>query len=90
MDKKESNVLDGFSFQFTGTLSRQREFYTKLVMDNGGEILGVSSRLTYLVAASTNSASTKMQRAIRYGVNVIDEAKFVELLESKGISVKET
>jgi len=87
IDEKAGSLLEDLSFQFTGTLSKQRDYYEKIIIDNGGQILSVSNNLDYLVAASTNSASTKMQRAIKLGIKVIDEEKFLKILKSKGVEV---
>lgn len=76
-------VLQGKSFCFTGSLSRPRKEYEALVEKNGGTLLpGVTKELSYLVMSDPTSASTKAEKARKYGTQCIDEAAFLALLET--------
>lgn len=71
-------ILKGKSFCFTGTMSRPRKELEALVVSLGGTVESqVKKTLTYLVSSETGT--TKMQAAEKYGVNVITEEQFNEL-----------
>jgi DNA ligase (NAD+) len=74
--------LSGKSFCFTGALPRPRKEYEDLVISNGGTVLsGVTKELGYLVMSAPNSASTKAEKARKYGTKCIDAAAFMALVE---------
>lgn len=82
-DKVDSSLqfLSGISFCFTGSLETMgRTEAEKLVKKYGGDIKGVSKKLTYLVTNDVNSGSSKNEKARELGVKVIDEVKFLEIL----------
>jgi DNA ligase (NAD+) len=72
--------LNGKSFVFTGTLDRiTRPEAEELVRSLGGKAAGsVSSKTDYLVAGE--AAGSKLDKARRLKVQVIDEAAFFDLL----------
>jgi DNA ligase (NAD+) len=72
--------LNGKSFVFTGTLDRiTRTEAEELVRSLGGKAAGsVSSKTDYLVAGE--AAGSKLDKARRLKVQVIDEAGFFDLL----------
>jgi DNA ligase (NAD+) len=74
--------LSGKSFCFTGSLSRPRKEYEGLVEKNGGTLLsGVTKELNYLVMSDPTSASTKAEKARKYGTECINEEAFLALIE---------
>ncbi|MBX3221001.1 MAG: NAD-dependent DNA ligase LigA [Labilithrix sp.] len=76
-------VLSGKSFCFTGALPRPRKEYEALVEEHGGTVLsGVTKDLTYLVMSDPGSASTKAEKARKYGVQCIDAAGFMALIDA--------
>ncbi|MBX3200515.1 MAG: NAD-dependent DNA ligase LigA [Labilithrix sp.] len=76
-------ALSGKSFCFTGTLPRPRKEYEELVVKHGGTVLsGVTKDLGYLVMSDPTSASTKAEKARKYGTQCIDAAAFMELIEA--------
>ena len=75
--------LEGKTVCITGELSRPRKAIEKLVMDAGGSPKGTVSKTTsYLVTNDPTTTSSKMRKAKKYGVPVIDEAGLVEMVGS--------
>lgn len=73
--------LSGKSFCFTGELSMKRADAEKLVKDAGGSIKSsVTKDLSYLVTNDTTSGSSKNKKAASFGIPVIDEKQFMELI----------
>jgi DNA ligase (NAD+) len=91
---KENKVMEskgnlgGMSFCFTGAvqaLDESGERYKRgtlesLVKENGGEVKSVSSGLTYLVQADPSSTSSKSEKAKKFGVKIISDIKFLEMI----------
>lgn len=74
-------ALAGVSICITGALSCSKSDYQKRIEAAGGTFeSSVGKGLTYLVAEDPNSGSSKLQKATKLGVQVIDEAKLQELL----------
>ncbi|MEZ5009219.1 MAG: NAD-dependent DNA ligase LigA [Chitinophagales bacterium] len=76
-----SNVLEGKTFLFTGTLTKfSRDKAKVLVEENGGKnISAVSSKLNYLVAGE--KAGSKLTKAQKLGtVEIISEDDFLEMI----------
>ncbi|MDE3069645.1 MAG: NAD-dependent DNA ligase LigA, partial [Acidobacteriota bacterium] len=72
--------LDGSSLVLTGTLPElTREEATELIRAAGGRVVStVSAKTDYVVAGA--SPGSKLEKAQRLGVEVIDEARLLELL----------
>lgn len=76
--------LSGVSCVLTGTLSRPRPEYAKLIELAGGTVQSaVSSKTRYLIAGA-NVGAAKTGKAARLGVEVIDETRLLELLGDEG------
>lgn len=74
--------LAGAGCVLTGTLSRPRTEYAKMIELAGGIVQGaVTSRTKYLIAGA-NVGATKTEKARALGTEVIDEARLLELLGS--------
>ena len=72
--------LAGLTFVLTGTLEDfSREAATAEIVARGGKVTGTVSKKTSYVLAG-ESPGTKLAKAEQLGVEVIDEAKFRELL----------
>lgn len=76
--------LAGLSFCFTGELvTMKRLDAEKIVRDNGGSAKSsVTKDLSYLVTNDTSSGSSKNEKAKKFGVKVISEKEFLELVKS--------
>jgi DNA ligase (NAD+) len=74
-----SDKFDGTTWVLTGTLSQPREEVAEIIRANGGKVSGsVSAKTTYLLAG--DEAGSKLDKAAKLGVKVIDEAGFREML----------
>ena len=72
--------LVGAGCVLTGTLSRPRGEYAKLIEQAGGIVQSaVTSRTRYLIAGA-NTGATKTEKARKLGTEVIDEQRLKELL----------
>lgn len=76
-----SGVLKGKSFCFTGKLTKSRSYYENLVKENGGVLSSVKKGLDYLVVGE--KAGSKLEKAKKLNVNIINESEFMKLLENK-------
>ncbi|HVP06523.1 MAG TPA: NAD-dependent DNA ligase LigA, partial [Candidatus Acidoferrum sp.] len=72
--------LVGKTFVITGTLSRPRDHFKKLVEQNGGKVSGsVSKQTDYLLCGA--DPGSKLEKARKLGVEVIDETAFEKLIK---------
>lgn len=78
---QSSNILNGKSFCFTGKSCKPRSELEKLVVENGGKVVGVSKNLSYLVTDDTDSGSSKNVKAKSLGIKVITSCQFLKLLD---------
>lgn len=77
---KTDGPLAGVGCVLTGTLSRPRGEYAKLIEQAGGIVQSaVTSKTRYLVAGA-NVGATKTEKARKLGTEVIDETRLLELL----------
>jgi len=77
--KTASGGLNGKTFVITGTLSRPRNHFKNLIEQQGGKVSGsVSSRTDYLLCGI--DAGSKLDKARKLGIDIIDEDKLDELL----------
>ena len=73
-------VLEGKTFVFTGRISMPREEAKSIVERFGGRVASsVSKRTDYVVAGE--EAGSKLERAEKLGVKVIDEEEFREMVK---------
>ncbi|HEY7105859.1 MAG TPA: NAD-dependent DNA ligase LigA [Acidimicrobiia bacterium] len=76
----EQQTLAGLTFVITGTLDGfSRDEATAEIVARGGKVTGSVSKKTHFVLAG-ESPGTKLAKAEQLGVDVIDEARFRELL----------
>lgn len=76
--------LAGQTFVLTGTLpDLTREEATQRILAQGGKVTGsVSKKTSYVVAG--DSPGSKLEKAERFGVTVLDEAGLLQLLDGSG------
>jgi DNA ligase (NAD+) len=79
-ETKESKIT-GKSFVLTGTLSVKREEATEIIEKNGGKVVSSVSKNTDFVLAG-ESAGSKLDKAVKLGVKIINEEEFVNLVNS--------
>ena len=77
----QSGIFDSMTVVVTGTLSAMgRKEAEEAILQRGGKAAGSVSRKTSLVVAGENAGS-KLTRARELGVQVVDEAAFLEMLQ---------
>ncbi|WFQ94131.1 NAD-dependent DNA ligase LigA [Mycoplasma feriruminatoris] len=75
------SIIANKSFVITGTLSRPREEFKTLIENNAGKVIGsISKKTDYLLAG--DNVGSKLEKAKKLGVKIIDEQHFFDLLES--------
>ncbi len=80
---RAAGPLVGAGCVLTGTLSRPRGDYARLIEAAGGIVQSaVTSKTRYLVAGA-NVGATKTEKARALGTEVIDEARLLELLSAE-------
>lgn len=78
--RSEDLTLSGKTFVLTGTLSRPRDHFKAVLLERGAKVTGsVSKKTDFLVAG--NDAGSKLAKAEKLGVSVLDEAALVAMLE---------
>lgn len=81
--KKVSGPLVGKGFVITGTLnSMSREAAGDMVKGLGGTFQSAVSKDTTYLVAGANTGAAKLQKAKKYGTQVINEKQLLELLKN--------
>ncbi|MDD4053209.1 MAG: NAD-dependent DNA ligase LigA, partial [candidate division Zixibacteria bacterium] len=79
-DRREVAAIAGKTFVITGTLSKPRDHFKKLIETGGGKVASsVSKKTDYLLCGE--SPGSKLDDATRLGVAVLNENGFMKLLE---------
>ena len=79
--------FDGKTFVITGTLSKGREEFKKIIEDFGGKISGsVSKKTTYLLCGE--NAGSKLDDAKKHNVTVLSEDDFENILPKNNNIIK--
>jgi DNA ligase (NAD+) len=77
--KVRGTKLADKTFVLTGTLTRPRDYFKKMIEDAGGRVSGSVSKKTDYVIAGTDAGS-KLDKAKELGVSVIGEEELEKLL----------
>ncbi len=78
--KKDSGIA-GTTWVITGTLSQPRDEIAELIIARGGKVSGsVSKKTHYLLAGG--EAGSKLEKAQKFGVKILDEKEFRGLIEA--------
>jgi DNA ligase (NAD+) len=76
---KKDSVIAGTTWVITGTLSQPRDEIAELIVQLGGKVsASVSKKTSYLLAGK--EAGSKLEKAKKLGVKVIDEEEFRVLI----------
>lgn len=76
--ERASNVLEGFTFVITGSMSVPREQLEALIVAHGGKVTGsVSKKTSYVVVGE--AAGSKLDKALALGVPTISEAELRQM-----------
>ena len=78
-DKIVSSIFSNKTFVITGTLSKSRTNFSKIVELNGGNVSSaISSKTSYLLAGE--KAGSKLAKANKLGVEVLNEIQFNKMV----------
>lgn len=86
MDAKGDGKLKGLTFVLTGTLSEAREAVRTRLEAQGARVASSVSRTTDYVVAG-EAPGSKLDKALRLGVRVIDEDGLRQLLEGSSVGI---
>lgn len=77
--KQKHENIDGKTFVITGSLSKPREDFKRIIENFGGKVSGsVSAKTDYLLCGE--DAGSKLDNAKKLGVPVLDEEAFTRLI----------
>ena len=82
----EENVveqkLSGYKFVITGSTNRKRDDLKNDIEKLGGKLVGaISKNINYLVTNSTDTTSSKYQKAVKLGIDIINEDTLLDLMK---------
>lgn len=78
-----SDRLGGRSFVISGVFSlHSRDEYKKMIEDNGGKNVSSISKKTDYVLAGENMGPAKLEKAQKLGIPIIDENRFLAMLDT--------
>lgn len=78
----KNSAFNNKTVVITGTLSKSRDYFKDLLLENGAKVTNsVSKKTDFLLCG--NEAGSKLENALKLGVKVIDESEFLKLLESE-------
>lgn len=78
--KATSQKLSHLSFVITGSLSQPRSHFEKLIEDNGGTFSSTLSKNTsYLITNNPTANSSKLSKAKKLNISIINEKQFNKL-----------
>jgi len=80
--RREVASIAGKTFVITGTLSKPRDHFKKLIENAGGKVTSSVTKSTDYVLAG-DSPGNKLDKAKELGVVVIDESEFISLMDSE-------
>lgn len=84
---ESSNLFENQIFVITGTLSKPREEYKKIIEDLNGKVSSsVSKKTSYLLCGE--EAGSKLEDAKKNNVNVLTEQEFLNLIQSNNKKIK--
>ena len=83
MDSSEyTDKLAGKSIVISGVFARHsRDEYKEMIERNGGKNVGSISKKTTFILAGENMGPSKLEKAQKLGVPIINEEEFLEMLE---------
>ena len=83
-----SDILAGKTFVISGVFARHsRDEYKSMIERHGGKNSGSISKKTDFVLAGENMGPAKLEKAQKLGVAIIDEDKFLKMLENNCVNI---
>ncbi len=77
-----TDKLKGLTIVISGTFKlHSRDEYKAMILQNGGKNSGSVSKNTDYILAGENMGPSKLEKAQKLGVNIIDENDFLKLIE---------
>lgn len=78
-----SNILEGQSIVISGVFAvHSRDEYKDIIEKNGGKNVGSISKKTSFILAGENMGPSKLEKAQKLGIKIMDEKEFLELIEN--------
>lgn len=82
--KRKGNELEGKSIVISGTFKyHSREEYKDLIEEHGGKNVGSVSSKTSFILAGENMGPEKLKKAQNLGIELIDENKFLSMINEE-------
>ena len=79
-----STLLEGMSIVISGTFTHHsREEYKAIIEANGGKNVSSISKKTTFILAGENMGPSKLEKAQKLGVEIVDEETFLERVKMK-------
>lgn len=79
-----STLLEGMSIVISGTFTHHsREEYKAIIEANGGKNMSSISKKTTFILAGENMGPSKLEKAQKLGVEIVDEETFLERVKMK-------
>ena len=82
---KSGKSLSGSSFAITGTMSRDRFSYIRLITEYGGIYKNNVTKNTDYLIVGHNPGNSKIDKARQYGIPEISEKEFFDMLNKGGV-----
>lgn len=78
-----SNILEGKSIVISGVFAvHSRDEYKDIIEKHGGKNVGSISKKTSFILAGENMGPSKLEKAQKLGIKIMDEKEFLELIEN--------
>ncbi len=82
--QRSSTLLEGMSIVISGTFTHHsREEYKAIIEANGGKNVSSISKKTTFILAGENMGPSKLEKAQKLGVEIVDEEAFLEKIHMK-------
>ena len=79
-----STLLEGMSIVISGTFTHHsREEYKAIIEANGGKNVSSISKKTTFILAGENMGPSKLEKAQKLGVEIVDEETFLERVKMR-------
>ena len=80
----QTDKLKGMSIVISGVFAKHsRDEYKQMIEQNGGKNVGSISSKTSFILAGENMGPSKLEKAQKLGVRIIDENEFLQMLDKK-------
>ena len=80
----QSNILEGHSIVISGVfLHHSRDEYKRIIEQHGGKNVGSISKSTSFILAGDNMGPSKLEKAQKLGIKIMNEEEFLELVGSQ-------